>query len=73
MANKRKVLTLDDRIIVIKLLDSGKSAHQIALQYGCGRIQTLKMNTDQVGIMQEWESGRSDQKYVKRRKTLYEI
>jgi hypothetical protein len=73
MANKRKVLTLDDRVGVIKLLDSGKSARQIAQQFGCGRTQILKINTDRDGIMKEWESGgRSDLKYVKRRKTMYE-
>ena len=53
MANKHKVLTLDDRVRVTKLLDSGKSAHQIALQYGCGRTQILKINTDQEGLMKE--------------------
>ena len=66
MAKKRKVLTLDHHVSVNKLLDSGKSACQIALQYGCGRKQISKINTDWEGIMKEWESGgRSDQKYVK--------
>ena len=73
MANKSKVLTLVDRVSVMKLFDRGESACQIALQYGCGRTQISKINTDWEGIMKKRESGgRSDQKYVKRRITLYE-
>ena len=40
-------------MIVVKLLDSGKFALEIALQYGCGRTQILKINTDQEGATGE--------------------
>ena len=36
---KRKFLTLDERVAVIKLLESGKSSRKVAEQYGVGRTQ----------------------------------
>ena len=36
---KRKFLTLDERVAVIKQLESGKSSRKVAEQFGVGRTQ----------------------------------
>ena len=36
---KRKFLTLDERVAVIKQLESGKSLRKVAEQFGVGRTQ----------------------------------
>ena len=44
-SKKRKVLTLDERVKVIKQLESGKSSRKVADEFGVGRTQiqeTLK-------------------------------
>ena len=46
MANRSKVLILDDCISVIKLLDSRKSACQIALQYHWCLLSCLAIKTN---------------------------
>lgn len=38
-SKKRKVLTLEDRIEVIRLLESGKSSRVVAEQFGVGKTQ----------------------------------
>ena len=35
---KRKILTLEQRLEVIKQLDSGKSCRKVAEDFGCGKI-----------------------------------
>ena len=62
MANdrKRKILTLD-------------SLRDVAAQFGCGKTQISRIKSEKALIMTEWQSGgRSDLKYVERRKTTYE-
>ena len=39
MATKRKVLTLDQRVEIIKLLDSGKPTYKVAGDFGVGKAQ----------------------------------
>ena len=75
MANdrKRKILTLDTRVEVLNLLESGKSLRDVAAQFGCGKTQISRIKSEKDSIMTEWQSGgRSDLKYVKKRKTTYE-
>ncbi len=46
---KRKVLTLDDRVKVIKLLEGGKSTRLVAEEFGVGKTQvqqTLKRKAE---------------------------
>ncbi len=76
MANndrKRKVLPLDLRVEVVKMIDSGKSLRAIAQKFDCGRTQISNIKIEREAIMKEWESGGcSDLKYIKKRKTIYE-
>ena len=68
---KRKILTLEQRLEVIKQLDSGKYCRKVAEDFGCGKTQIARCKTERVDILKEWESGsRSDLKYVKKRKTV---
>jgi transposase len=36
---KRKVLTLEERVQAIKLIDAGKSAYKVAEDFGVGKTQ----------------------------------
>jgi hypothetical protein len=57
----------------LKQLDSGKSMRTIAEKFDCGRTQISNIKLEKDAIMREWESGgRTDLKYVKKRKTVYE-
>jgi hypothetical protein len=72
-AGKRKVLTLEQRVQVVKMLDAGKSCRKVAEEMGCGKTQIQAIAKDKISILDEWEKGgNSDLKYVKRRKTTYE-
>ena len=68
MANDRKC-----KILTINLLESGKSLRDVAAQFVCGRTQISRIKSGIDLIMTEWQSGgRSNLKYVKKRKTTYE-
>ena len=68
---KRKILTLDDRIDVLKQIDNGESCRSIAAAVNCGKTQISRIRNDRAAIMKEWESGaRCDLKYVKRHKRI---
>ena len=69
---KSKILTLDDRVDVLKRIDNGESCRSIAAAVNCGKTQISRIRNDRAAIMKEWESGaRCDLKYVKRRKGTY--
>ena len=72
-ARRRKILTLDDRVDVLKRIDKGESCRSIATAVNCGKSQISRIRGDRAEILKEWESGaRYDLKYVKRRKGTYE-
>ncbi len=72
-AGRRKILTLDDRVDVLKRIDNGKSCRSIVAAVNCGKSQISRIRSDKAAILKEWESGaRYDVKYVKRRKGTYE-
>ena len=72
-AGRRKILTLDDRVDVLKRIDNGESCRGIAAAVNCGKSQISRIRSDRAAILKEWESGaRYDLKYVKRRKDTYE-
>ena len=55
-SKKRKVLTLDERVKAIKLVESGKSSRKVAEDFGVGRTQiqeTLKRKRE---IMEDYEN-----------------
>ena len=73
MSKMRNILTLHDRVAVLKRIDSGTSCRVIAADLHCGKTQIGLIRLDRMAIMAEWNSGgRPDLKYVKRRKTTYE-
>ena len=66
-AGRRKILTLDDRVDVLKRIDNGKSCLSIVAAVNCGKSQISRIRSDRAAILKEWESGaRYDLKYVKR-------
>ena len=72
MSTKRKILSLQERVTVLKRLEYGTSCHVIAAELQSGKMQIGRIRLDKEAIMAEWNSGgRPDLKYVKRRKTTY--
>jgi hypothetical protein len=71
---KRKCLTLEQRVDVLKKLDSGRSVRDVAAEFGVGKTQiAMVRSTQRESVKSLWEEGeRSDKKTVKRRKTTYE-
>ena len=70
MASKRKVLTLEDRVAVVKRLNEGISVRSIAKEFDCGKTQISRISEQKEAIMKQWEEGENlERKYVKRRKT----
>lgn len=53
---KRKCLTLEERVKCIKLLESGKSSRAVANEIGVGRTQVQNVLKRKRDIMNEFES-----------------
>ena len=53
-SKKRKVMTLDERVRVIKLSNQGDSVRKIAACLGVGKTQVQTVKEE---ILKEWESG----------------
>ena len=60
---KRKFLTLDERVAVIKQLESGKSSRKVAEQFGVGRtqIQVQYFAKGRVAGARGWVGGRGEE------------
>ena len=56
-SKKRKVMTLDERVRVIKLSNQGDSARKIAASLGFGKTQVQTVIRNKEEILKEWESG----------------
>lgn len=48
---KRKVLTLNERVEAIKLLDAGRPACKIALDFGAGKTQIQNLRKRKLDIL----------------------
>ena len=73
MSRKRKVLTLEERVSVIRNADSGSSCRAIAAELGVGKTQVQTIVKDREDIMRKWEEGeRCTAKYSKPRAVGYE-
>jgi DNA-binding NarL/FixJ family response regulator len=69
MSSKRKFLTLEQRVEVLKKLDKGLSVRKVAEELNCGKTQISNIKADRVQILSQWEAGgRSTAKCVKKRK-----
>jgi len=55
MATKRKVLTLDQRVEAIKLLDSGKPAYKVAEDFGVGKTQIQNLRKRKAEVLGDYE------------------
>ena len=58
-AGRRKILTLDDHVYVLKRIDNGESCRSIAAAVNnyCGKSQISSICSDRAAILKEWESG----------------
>ena len=72
MASKRKILTLRQRVYVIKRLDAGLSVRAVALEVGCGKTQIGCILGQKADIMKDLEAGCRADLNIKRRKTQNE-
>ena len=73
MSRKRKVLTLEERVSVLKKVGDGKSCRSIALELGVGKTQIQSIVKEKDELTKRWESGsRADAKYSKPRTASYE-
>ena len=69
MASKRVILTLEQRVNVIKKLDAGRSCRAVAQETGCGKTQITRIKQDRHEIMRDWQSGGRATIKIKRRTT----
>ena len=66
---KRKCLTLDERVEVVKLLESGQSSRVIAAKLGVGRTQIQNVCKRKREIMEEYDSNSNPESKRVRRVT----
>ena len=66
---KRKVLTLDERVKVIKLLESGKSSRILAEHLGVGRTQIQQTLKRKAELMSDYENNANPDSKRQRRAT----
>ena len=64
--SKRKCLTLEDRVKVVKLLDAGKRSRVLATEFGVGRTQIQNVAKRKREIMEEYDSGNPELKRSRR-------
>ena len=69
LSQKRKVLTLEDRILVIEKVEQGKSCRCVAVEMGVGKMQVQSIVRDRNSIRRQRETCRSGpkQKYQSRK------
>ena len=72
MSAKRKCLTLEERVKVIKLLESGKSSRIVADEVGVGRTQIQNVFKRKREILDEYENNCNRDKKRPRRATDYD-
>ena len=73
MSRKRKVLSLEERVSVLKKVDEGKSCRAVSNKLGVGKTQVQTIVKEREDILRRWESGkRSNKKYVKPRTAGYD-
>jgi hypothetical protein len=71
MSSKKKFLSLEERIKVLKKLDEGQPIRNIAEEFKCGKTQITNIRDNKDSLKRQWEDGgQSSQKLMKRRKTI---
>ena len=61
---KRKGLTLEQRIDVIKRRDRGESSRQISLDLGVGKSQICNVYNKKTELLTRWDSGASGSRTI---------
>ena len=63
-SRKRNVLDLEQRVAVLKKIDSGQSRRRIASELGIGKTQIQRIVRDREDITKRWKAGElTDRKY----------
>ena len=57
LVDQRKTLSLEQRVDVLKGLDTGQSCRAVVSACGCGKEQTTRIRSERDAIMKEWQSG----------------
>ena len=57
MSQKRKVLTLEERVAVIQKIDCENSCHSVAEETGVGKTQIQGTVKDKEAILKRWKDG----------------
>ena len=71
MPPKRKVLSLEERIDVIRRSGKGESALSIANSLHCGKTQIQNIILDKANIIDRWEKGESSERKTVKRQCVY--
>ena len=62
MSQKRKVLTLEERVAVIQKIDCGKSCRSVAEEIGVGKTEIQGIVKDKEAILKRWKDGECSDK-----------
>ena len=57
MSRKRKVLSLEERVNVLKKIDKGKSCPAVSSELGIRKTQIQTIVKEREDILRRWESG----------------
>ena len=57
MSRKRKVLSLEERVKVLKKIDEGKSCRAVSIELGVGKTQVQSIVKEREDILKRWENG----------------
>lgn len=70
---QRKVLTLKERIDILRRVEGGRSCRSVAAEFEVGKTQIQKIVQQKEDLLKQWaEGGNSLRKYTKRRRSPYE-
>lgn len=69
-SKKRKVLTLEDRVKVIKLLESGRSTRLVAEEFGVGKTQVQQTLKRKAEFMSDYENNVNPESKRQKRVTV---
>ena len=68
----RHILTLSEKVEVIKAIDSGMNKTNVANKFNCDRTQILNIMNNKQGILDTFANGRkSSSKQIEHRTILY--
>ena len=58
MSRKRKVVSLEERVHVLKKIDKEKSCRAVSSELGIGKTQVQTIVKKREDILRRWESGK---------------